>query len=49
VRVSVRSLLINKNISFYYWLKRRIGKKGALGVARTIERVILTFGREQAD
>ena len=43
----MRSLLINKNLSFYYWLRRRIGKKVAFKVANTIEKVILIFGREQ--
>jgi hypothetical protein len=42
----MRSFLINKNLSLYYWLKNRIGKKRALGVAGTIEKVILKFGRE---
>jgi len=43
----MRSLLINKNQSFYYWLRRRIGKKMAFRVANTIEKVILIFGRER--
>ncbi len=43
----MRSLLINKNLSFYYWLRRKIGKKVAYKVANTIEKVILIFGREQ--
>jgi hypothetical protein len=43
----MRSFLINKNLSFYYWLKKRIGKRGALRVASTLEKVILIFGREQ--
>jgi len=43
----MRSFLINKNISLYYWLKKRIGKEIALEVANAIERVILFFGREQ--
>jgi hypothetical protein len=43
----MRSLLINKNLSFYYWLRRRIWKKVSLKVANTIEKVILIFGREQ--
>jgi hypothetical protein len=43
----MRSFLINKNLSLYYWLKRRIGKKGAFKLANTIEKVILIFGREQ--
>ena len=42
----MRSFLINKNLSLYYWLKKRIGKKWALGVAGTIEKVVLMFGRE---
>lgn len=43
----MRSLLINKNLSLYYRLKKRIGKGGAFWVANTIEKVILIFGREQ--
>jgi hypothetical protein len=43
----MRSFLINKNLSFYYWLKKRIGKRKALRVASTLEKVILIFGREQ--
>lgn len=43
----MRSLLINKNISFYYWLRKRIRKTIALQVANAIERVILIFGRER--
>ena len=47
LEIRVRSLLINKNLSFYYWLRKRIGKKVAFKVANTIEKVILIFGREQ--
>jgi hypothetical protein len=43
----MRSLLINKNLSLYYWLRKRIGKRRAFGVANTIEKVIIIFGREQ--
>jgi hypothetical protein len=42
----MRSFLINKNLCFYYWLKKRIGKKWAFGVAQAIEKTILLFGRE---
>jgi hypothetical protein len=42
----MRSFLINKNLSFYYWLKKRIGKKRAYRVAIVFEKVILIFGRE---
>ena len=42
----MRSFLINKNLSFYYWLKKRIGKKRAYRVANALEKVILIFGRE---
>ena len=41
----MRSFLINKNLCFYYWLKKKIGKKWALGVANAIEKIILIFGR----
>ena len=43
----MRSFLINKNLSLYYWLKKRIGKRGAFWVANTFEKLILIFGREQ--
>jgi hypothetical protein len=43
----VRGFLINKNLCFYYWLIKRIGKKRVLGVANRIEKAILVFGREQ--
>jgi hypothetical protein len=43
----MRSFLINKNLSLYYWLKKRIGKERAYRVASAIEKVILIFGREQ--
>jgi hypothetical protein len=42
----MRSFLINKNLCFYYWLKKILGKRWALGVAKTIERTILVFGRD---
>jgi len=41
------SFLINKNMSFYYWLRKKTGKATALRVANTIEKVILVFGRER--
>lgn len=43
----MRSFLINKNLSLYYWLKKRSGKAIAFEVANTIEKVILIFGRER--
>ena len=39
--------LINKNLCFYYWLKKKIGKKWAFGVANAIEKIILIFGRDK--
>jgi hypothetical protein len=45
----MRSFLINKNLSLYYWLKKRIGKRGAFWVANSIEKVVLIFGREQVE
>jgi len=42
----MRCFLINKNLCFYYWLKKRIGKACAFRVANTIEKAILIFGRE---
>ncbi len=41
----MRGFLINKNLSVYYWLRKRIGKKGAYRVAIVFEKVILIFGR----
>jgi len=41
----MRGFLINKNLSFYYWLRKRIGKKLACRVAITIENGILIFQR----
>ena len=43
----MRSFLINKNLSLYYWLRKRIGKKEAFRVVNIIEKIILIFGREQ--
>jgi hypothetical protein len=43
----MRSFLINKNLSLYYWLKKRIGKERAYRAASAIEKVILIFGRAQ--
>jgi hypothetical protein len=43
----MRGFLINKNLSFYYLLKKRIGKERAYRVANTLEKVILIFGRER--
>jgi hypothetical protein len=45
----MKSFLINKNLSLYYWLKKRIGKRGAFWVANSIEKVVLIFGREQVE
>jgi len=42
----MRSFLINKNLSFYYWLRKRIGRRQAQCIADTIEKTILIFGRE---
>jgi len=43
----VRNFLINKNLCFYYWLRKRIGKEWAFRVVNKIEKIILVFGREQ--
>ena len=42
----MESFLIDKNLSFYYRMKKRIGKKANFLIANTIERGILLFGRE---
>jgi len=39
----MRSFLIHKNLSLYHWLRRRIGKERALGVANTVEKIILNI------
>ncbi len=38
--------MINKNLCFYYWLKKRIGKDNAFKLVNKIEKVILIFGRK---
>jgi len=43
----MRSFLINKNMSLYYWLRRKFGKAIAFRIANAIEKVILIFGRER--
>jgi hypothetical protein len=43
----MRSFLINKNLSLYYWLQKIIGKKIAFEVANMIEKIILLLGRER--
>jgi hypothetical protein len=45
----MRSFLINKNLSLFYWLKKKIGKERAYWVAIALEKVILIFGRERMD
>jgi hypothetical protein len=42
----MRGYLINKNLCFYYWLRKMIGKERAYSVSSTLEKVILIFGRE---
>ena len=42
----MRSFLINKNLCFYYWLRKRIGKEYAYKVANIFEKSILIFGRK---
>lgn len=42
----MRSYLIGKNLCFYYWLRKTIGRKHALWMANNIEKTILIFGRE---
>jgi hypothetical protein len=42
----MRGFLINKNLCFYYWLKKRIGKDNAFKLVNKIEKVILIFGRK---
>jgi hypothetical protein len=42
----MRGFLINKNLCFYYWLRKRMGKKQAYRVSNTLEKIILIFGRE---
>jgi len=42
----MRGFLINKNLCLYFCLKKKIGKKCALGMANAIEKALLIFGRE---
>jgi hypothetical protein len=44
----MKSFLIQHNIPLDHLLKRIIGKKRSLVIARTIEKAILIFGREEA-
>ncbi len=43
----MRTFLINKNLCFYYWLRKIIGKERAFTVVNKIEKIILVFGREK--
>jgi len=43
----MRSFLINKNLSLYFWLRGKIGKERALRVANIVEKIVLIFGRER--
>jgi hypothetical protein len=43
----MRSFLINKNLTLYFWLRGKIGKVRAFKVANTVEKIILIFGRER--
>jgi len=43
----MRDVLINKNLCFYYWLRKKIGKERAFKVVSKIEKIILVFGKEQ--
>jgi hypothetical protein len=45
----MRSFLIHNNLCLYYWLKKKIGKRGESWVANSLEKVILIFGREQVE
>jgi hypothetical protein len=42
-----RGDLMNKNLSFMYWLKKRIGKEKAFMVCSMTEKILLIFGRER--
>ena len=43
----MRGFLINKNLCFYYWLRKRIGKNLAFWIVITVEKGLLIFGREK--
>ena len=43
----MRSFLINKNLSLYYVLRRKIGKRQGFRVASIIQKALLLFGREK--
>ncbi len=39
----MRSFLIHKNQSLYRWIRRRTGRRRALRVANTVEKIILNI------
>jgi len=41
----MKRFLLNKNLSLYYWLRKRIGKKRAFLVANAIGKGIHMFGK----
>lgn len=43
--MQMRGFLINKNLCFYYWLRKRVGKERAYRVSNALEKVILVLGR----
>jgi hypothetical protein len=45
----MRCFLINKNLSLYYWLRKKIGKKWACKLAITLEKGILILGRPKTE
>jgi hypothetical protein len=40
------SYLINKNVCFYFILKKHFSKKFSLKISKSIERIILLAGRD---
>jgi hypothetical protein len=45
----MRCYLINKNLSLYYWLRKKIGKKWACKLAIALEKGILILGRPKPE
>jgi hypothetical protein len=41
----MKGYLINKNLCFYYQLRKKIGKENALRLAKAIEKMILFPGK----
>jgi hypothetical protein len=43
----MRGFLINKNLSLHYWLKKRIGKRGAFWWQTPLRKLFLSLGENR--